>query len=137
MNLAVRRRLKFCKRELHISYDLSKICLAPSFYYSLYISVFSAFSENQFLKIRPLKKVYGFYAFFLLFSRIEFPSHDEMILIDVFLSLLTNKRSKITSVSPKNELQPINTFSPISSFLLVYNIRDGKSRTKSIDHSKI
>ena len=41
---------------------------------------------------------------------------------------LTNKRSKITSVSPKNELQP-KYFLSINSFLLVYNIREGKSRT--------
>ena len=89
---------------------------------------FQHFLKNQFLKIRPLKKFMVFMLFFLLFSRIEFSSHDEMILIDVFLSLLTNKRSKITSVSPKNELQP-KYFLSINSFLLVYNIREGKSRT--------
>ena len=120
MNLAVRRRLKFRKRELLI-WPIKNMSG----------HLFTTFSRLQFTlifwKIRPLKNFLWFsffiFSYWIFFSwRMTMSSYR----------FLTNERSKITSVSPKNELQPKYTLS-LNSFLLVYNIREGKSRTFEID----
>ena len=107
------------ERTTHMTYQKY---VWPSFYYFQQITVHSHFFKN------PTFKNFLWFSFFIFSYWIFFSWRMTMS----SYRFLTNERSKITSVSPKNELQPKYTLS-LNSFLLVYNIREGKSRTFEID----